>query len=149
MNLSRPNEVRHNFVMRLPYLDEILSMYPYYHHTVKYDAQMDDDANWIDDICFMCGFVIGDGAEIDLAVRSHASSRGPWFTAWSRELVHLECTAVYCKYHDGLQYVNTLDKYRNYRLVISNSARAFLLLMELGLPQDIAWPIVAGAYWLL
>jgi len=66
---------------------------------------------------------------------------------WMREWAHSSC-AYGLVAHEGLR---TLAK-TNRRTALRSRERswpAYLLLLEIGLPLDIAWPIVAIAYWLL
>ncbi len=47
-------------------------------------------------------------------------------------------------------YLNTKpDEFALSHNKSERSVQVYLLLQELGLPQDLAWPIAAAAYWLL
>jgi hypothetical protein len=62
---------------------------------------------------------------------------------WQRGAAHDECIAFHLLLKNPCKQVEyTKDK-------SARSGGVFLLLGFLGLPSDLAWPIVAMAYWLL
>jgi hypothetical protein len=71
--------------------------------------------------------------------------RREWEFPWLRPYAHLSCLdrAMEEKMYFNEDYLYNFEKIRN------DSAQALLLLQELGLPWDVAWPIAAAAYWLL
>ncbi len=74
-----------------------------------------------------------------VGVLLHRSLESPRW--WRHRWVHFECM-VSPELTKNIDYFDLVHK-------STYSGKAFLFLLELGLPYDLAWPIAAAAYWLL
>lgn len=86
------------------------------------------------DVCLKCFRSILNHQPVDKLF----CRRGPF---WSRHICHASHSVLSDRDRSSDLRLETYRKKR--------SAQVYLLLLELGLPQDVAWPIVAIAYWLL
>ncbi len=83
--------------------------------------------------CNKCKHCLQGKPKVDMLLNYHGQNSG-----WVRHWVHVECIQRYFQYNQ-----------KEPSQALHRAAHVLLVLELLGLPRDIAWPIVAGAYWLL
>jgi hypothetical protein len=91
-------------------------------------------------ICYI-PFIDGDPVDGVLTEVLHNLTWKNYF--WFRRSSHIACIPAT---HEGQTFLPIDIKHVGKR---ERSAQALLLLQELGLPWDVAWPITALAYWIL
>jgi len=99
--------------------------------------------------CTECTEGVEKGSRVDLGIRSELVGRinGTWGFIWFRVPIHEYCLPSYLNNWYTENVIR--DRSKQHYLVVSRSSRVLLLLEALGLLRDVAWPIVAAAYWLL
>jgi len=107
----------------------------------------DDSSDEGFDYCTKCMEDLEQGRPVDLGIRSERiiHDDGTRGVQWVRVPIHVWCLPSYLSYRSTM----ARDHGKQHHLVVSRSSQVLLLLEELGLPRDVAWPIVAVAYWLL
>jgi len=91
--------------------------------------------------CYLCG------REISLAATwTTRLARVSHFGFWDRMYAHEICLSDWrlCRWPTFIP-----ERWRQLYVSRAKSAQLLLLLLEAGLPYDIAWPVVALACWLL
>jgi len=86
--------------------------------------------------CFFCTRVIGLWDDVDYCLSSD-----PRYEVFTRRSVHKACCVAVLDFRDNHVAEEALKR-------IYHASRVLLLLMELGLPLDVAWPVTAAACWL-
>jgi hypothetical protein len=100
--------------------------------------------------CPHCHFAMLPGDRVDRTIYSNANIAvfDPHGTVyWERKLSHAPCAALCRMENERIPSIPKIGKKLVKRR--NRSAQTLLLLLELGLPGDLAWPIAAVACWLL
>jgi hypothetical protein len=104
------------------------------------EIQLSASLDYCGHICALCSQSVSFWKDLEIFLKC------PRKKQFYRNWAHKECCYNYIQ-----SLINRLEHNdtRSYALLVRRAAQILLLLVELGLPSDLAWPVAGAACWLL